>query len=74
MLLLLVPARRTCTKKLSGKHVQSAGINPYMVEIANLREHCSWIHDDIPSATEKAIDLLRFAVERVKFNEAIDSD
>ncbi|HVO74821.1 MAG TPA: CoB--CoM heterodisulfide reductase iron-sulfur subunit A family protein [Ignavibacteriaceae bacterium] len=53
------------------KACSSAGINPYMVEIANLREHCSWIHDDIPSATAKAIDLLRFAVERVKFNEPL---
>ncbi len=58
-------------EKTFRKACSSAGINPYMVEIANLREHCSWIHDDIPSATEKAIDLLRFAIERVKFNEAL---
>lgn len=58
-------------EKTFRKACSSAGINQYMVEIANLREHCSWIHDDIPSATEKAIDLLRFAIERVKFNEAL---
>jgi len=58
-------------EKTFRKACSSAGINPYMVEIANLREHCSWIHDDIPSATAKAIDLLRFAIERVKFNEAL---
>jgi len=58
-------------EKTFRKACSSAGINPYMVEIANLREHCSWIHDDIPSATQKAIDLLRFAIERVKFNEAL---
>jgi heterodisulfide reductase subunit A len=51
-------------EKTFRKACSNAGINPYMVEIANLREHCSWIHDDIPSATEKAIELLRFAVER----------
>jgi heterodisulfide reductase subunit A len=58
-------------EKTFRKACSNAGINPYMVEIANLREHCSWIHDDIPSATAKAIDLLRFAIERVKFNEAL---
>jgi heterodisulfide reductase subunit A len=55
------------------KACASAGINPYMVEIANLREHCSWIHDDIPSATKKAIDLMRFAVERVKYNQPLQT-
>ena len=55
------------------KACESAGINPYMVEIANLREHCSWIHNDIPQATKKAIDLMRFAVERVKFNTPLQT-
>lgn len=36
---------------------ERAGINPYMVEIANIREHCSWIHKDIEEATEKAVIL-----------------
>jgi len=49
-------------KKLSVKHAQVPGINSYMVEIANIREHCSWIHEDINLATQKAIDLMRFAV------------
>ncbi len=53
------------------KDLCSAGLNPYMVEIANLREHCSWIHDDIKSATQKAIDLIRLCVERVKYNEPL---
>ena len=39
------------------KTASSAGINPFMVEIANIREQCSWIHKDIPVATEKAIAL-----------------
>ncbi len=53
------------------KACSSAGVNPFMVEIANLREHCSWIHNDINSATSKAIDLIRIAVEKVKFNEPL---
>lgn len=42
------------------KTVQAAGLNPYMLEIANIREQCSWIHKDIKEATEKAIILGRF--------------
>ena len=36
---------------------EKAGLNPYMVEIANIREHCSWIHKDMEEATEKAVIL-----------------
>jgi heterodisulfide reductase subunit A len=58
-------------EKTFRKACSSAGVNPFMVEIANLREHCSWIHNDINSATSKAIDLIRIAVEKVKFNEPL---
>lgn len=43
-----------------------AGINPFLVEIANLREHCSWVHEDVEAATLKAIELVRMSVEKVK--------
>jgi len=47
--------------------VQSAGINPYLMEMANLREQCSWVHQHDPeAATAKAIDLTRGAVARVR--------
>ncbi|MFQ6081378.1 MAG: hydrogenase iron-sulfur subunit, partial [Candidatus Bathyarchaeia archaeon] len=46
------------------RNVKSAGLNPYLVEIANIREQCSWIHDDKELATAKAIDLVRGAVGR----------
>jgi heterodisulfide reductase subunit A len=46
---------------------QSAGLNPYLIEMANLREHCSWVHMNEPeAATEKALDLTRMAVARVR--------
>ncbi|MBC8538938.1 CoB--CoM heterodisulfide reductase iron-sulfur subunit A family protein [Christensenellaceae bacterium NSJ-63] len=45
-----------------------AGLNPYMVEIANIREQCSWIHKDIPQATEKAITLGKAAIAKVHLN------
>lgn len=48
------------------KAVENAGLNPYVVEMANLREHCSWVHASEPErATEKAIDLVRKAVAKV---------
>ncbi len=50
------------------KTAQRAGLNPYMVEIANIREHCSWIHKDKAEATEKAIILARAAVAKVQLN------
>ncbi len=50
------------------KAAASAGLNPYMVEIANIREQCSWIHKDMPTATEKAIILGRAAIAKVQLN------
>ena len=47
---------------------ERAGINPYMVEIANIREHCSWIHKNIEEGTEKAIILARAAIAKVTLN------
>ncbi|MBR6772871.1 MAG: CoB--CoM heterodisulfide reductase iron-sulfur subunit A family protein, partial [Clostridia bacterium] len=47
------------------KTAAAAGLNPYMVEIANIREQCSWVHTDFNEATEKAIDLVRMAVAKV---------
>ncbi len=50
------------------KTAAAAGINPYMVEIANIREQCSWIHKDKTTATEKAIILGRTAIAKVSLN------
>ena len=52
---------------------ERAGINPYMVEIANIREHCSWIHKDIEEATEKAVILARAAIAKVTLNAPLQS-
>ena len=46
--------------------VQRAGLNPYLLEISNIREHCSWVHDDPAVATAKAKDLVHMAVERAR--------
>ena len=50
------------------KTAARAGLNPYMVEVANIREHCSWIHKDKAEATEKAIILARTAVAKIQLN------
>ena len=51
--------------------VRDGGLNPYMVEMANLREHCSWVHEKTPETTEKAIDLVRMAVAKVAKNDPL---
>ncbi len=50
------------------KAVQSAGLNPYMLEVANIREQCSWIHKDKAEGTAKAIVLGRAAIAKVQLN------
>jgi len=45
--------------------LRDAGLNPYLLEMANIRDQCSWVHSGNPSAaTEKAIDLVRMATAR----------
>jgi heterodisulfide reductase subunit A len=46
--------------------VEAAGLNPYLFEMANIREHCSWIHDKSPETTEKAYEIVKMAVAKVR--------
>jgi heterodisulfide reductase subunit A len=55
------------------KACAEAGLNPYLCEMANLREHCSWVHEKGDATTEKAIDLVRILVEKVKKNTSLNS-
>jgi heterodisulfide reductase subunit A len=50
------------------KVAAEAGLNPYLCEMANLREHCSWVHYKDKSTTLKAAELVRMLVEKVKLN------
>ena len=51
--------------------VHEAGLNPYLMEMANLREHCSWVHpNDWDAATDKAKDLVASAVGRARLLQA----
>jgi heterodisulfide reductase subunit A len=50
---------------------ERAGVNPYMFEMANIREHCSWVHTDYEEATEKAKALVAAAVGRVAHQQPL---
>ena len=52
---------------------KSGGLNPYLCDMANIREQCSWVHADKLAATEKAKALTRAAVNRVRHQEPLDS-
>jgi len=51
---------------------EDAGLNPYLLEVANIREQCSWVHTDRVEATEKAIRITRTLVEKVRGNHPLE--
>lgn len=51
---------------------QEAGLNPYLVQIANIREQCAWVHRDRERATAKAQSLVNGAVARVALHEPLE--
>ncbi len=55
------------------KTAEAAGLNPYMVEIANIREQCSWIHKDKEEGTKKAIILAKTAVAKLKNDKPLQA-
>ncbi|MEM0112429.1 MAG: CoB--CoM heterodisulfide reductase iron-sulfur subunit A family protein [Fervidicoccaceae archaeon] len=52
--------------------LESAGLNKYLLEMANIREHCSWIHSDRRKATEKAKEIVRMAASKARYLEPIE--
>ena len=55
--------------------LQEAGLNKYLFEMANIRNHCSWVHSDDPEkATQKAIELVRAAVAKVRLLEPLSEE
>jgi len=53
--------------------LQDAGLNQYFFEMANIREHCSWVHTDRAAATQKAKALVSAAVRRVYHHEPLEA-
>ena len=53
--------------------LREAGLNPYLFELANIRDQCSWVHAAVPeAATEKAVELVRMAIGRARFLEPLE--
>jgi len=51
----------------------SVDLNPYLFEMANIREHCSWVVEDREAATEKAKAMVSAAVRRVFYHEPLET-
>ncbi len=66
-----------CSPQFHGKTfmdiVEKAGLSPYVFEMANIREQCSWPHFDEPDlATKKAKDLVSVSIAKVKLDESLE--
>ncbi len=59
-------------EKTFRRAVQETALSPFLCEMANIREQCSWVHEDKVSATKKAVDLVRLMVEKVKRNTPLE--
>jgi len=54
------------------KTTASEGLNPYQCEIANIREQCSWVHQEVQAeATVKAVEIIKTIVEKVRYDESL---
>jgi len=67
-----------CTPKMHRttflSDLEEKGLNPAFLEMVNIREHCSWVHkNDHEGATQKALDLVRGAIERAKQSVPLES-
>jgi len=51
---------------------ENAGMNPYLFQLANIREQCAWITEDKDEATKKAIRLIRAAIGRVRYHSSLE--
>lgn len=64
-----------CSPRLHGKTfaqtAQRAGLNPYLLDMANIREHCSWVHIDGAEGTEKAFSIIRGGLGRLLYAEPL---
>ncbi len=50
--------------------LEESGLNPFFLEVVNIREQCSWVHEE--GATHKAADLIRAGVARARHSEPLD--
>ena len=53
--------------------LETSGLNPHVLEMANIREHCSWVHGDDPeAATAKAESLTKMAIGKARLDEPLE--
>ena len=52
--------------------LKNAGLNPFLLQIANIREQCAWVIQEKSDATEKAGELIRGAINRVRLHEPLE--
>ena len=70
---VVVAACSPCLHERTFRNVTAeGGLNPYYFHMVNLREHASWVHTDKKAATEKAKDLVRAAVRRVRLHRPLE--
>ena len=66
----------SCSPHMQGltfmRALERAGLNPYLFEMANIREHCAWVHSDCEDATDQAIDAVRIAAAKARQNAALE--
>jgi len=66
----------SCSPRMHGetfmKTCEQAGLNPYLFEMVNIREQCSWVHTERVKATEKAKSLIRMAVKKAALLEPLE--
>ena len=54
--------------------IRKIGLNPYLLEMGNIRDHCSWVHTSQPAeATRKASDIIRMAVAKARLLEPLQA-
>ncbi len=51
---------------------ERGGLNRYVCEMANIREQCSWVHEERSVATRKAGDIIKTMIEKVRFDESLE--
>jgi heterodisulfide reductase subunit A len=63
-----------CSKVTHGETFQKyiEPLNPYLFEMPNIREQCSWVTDDDYQSTRKALSLVNSGIESVKYSEPLD--
>jgi heterodisulfide reductase subunit A2 len=55
------------------KTVKNAGLNPYLIQMANIREQCSWVTEDKEAATQKALAMIAGAIWRVAAHAPLET-